>query len=203
MVSLVESHADVSPRAASKGTPAAAMDCTLDTLAQFDATALEALFHDAKPATLHAVLGHPRGRVLAIPRRDTGRVAVALRALHASSLWPWEGKSFAAAPGATQGAGINRVRLPFRAGLFSFRTYETSSVVDGRPCLAIDYNVEHGPRAARPIYDELREVGDGVYLGRGMRRGPRGPKLVLWFGLDTGIQDVPVRIPPASAPSAR
>jgi hypothetical protein len=165
---------------------------TLDALALLSADALEAVFRDAGPVGLRSLDGHPRGRVLAIPGRDAGRVAGALRAAHASSLWPWEGKSFESTRGATEGAGINRVRFPVRTGLFPFRTYMTKSVIDGRPCVAIDYDVAHGPRFARAVYDEVREVCDGLFLGRGMRRGPRGPRLVLWFALDARIQDAPV-----------
>jgi hypothetical protein len=186
------SHADVSFRVAAGQ---ARGPTTLEALALLDADALAAVFRDGGPLGLRALDGHPRGRVLAIPGRDAGRVAAALRAVHASSLWPWEGKSFDSAPGASEGAGINRVRFPVRAALFPFRTYRTASVVDGRPCLAIDYDVARGVRFARPIYDEVRDVGDGVYLGRGMRRGRQGPRLVLWFALDTRIQDRPVPIP--------
>ena len=91
------------------------------------------------------------------------------------------------------GVGINRVRLGVHTGLFPFRTREAVSVVDGGPCVAIDYDVPTNPAAARPIYDEVRCIHPGLYLGRGMSRRPgREPKLLLWFALDTRIQDRPV-----------
>jgi hypothetical protein len=168
---------------------------TLDTLALLDCEGLEALFASGEPAALRELQGHPRGRVLAIPGFDSGWVADALRRVHASSAWPWEGKSFDAEAGSSRGVGINRVRL-VRTGLFPFRTYQAPSVVDGARCVAIDYDVPDNPARARSIYDEVRRVGEGLYLGRGMRRRPgRGPKLVLWFGLDARVQDAAVRMP--------
>jgi hypothetical protein len=189
------SHADVPVRVSVDARPARSSQ-TLDDLAIHDAATLEEAFRDAKPTSLQAINGHPRGRVLAIPGRDRGGVAAVLRALHASSLWPWEGKSFEAAPGSVEGTGINRVRLPLHMGVFPFRTYLTPSVVDGGPCLAIDYDIARNPNYARPIYDEVRALDDGLFLGRGMRRGRRGPKLVLWFALDARIQDKSVRVRP-------
>lgn len=162
---------------------------TLDTLSLFDSETLEAVFASGERAALRELQGHPRGRVLAVPRVDSGWVAGVLRRLHASPVFPWEGKSFDAPAGTSAGIGINRVR-GLRAGLFPFRTYESLSLVDQAPCIAIDYDVPGNPAVARPIYDEVRRVGDGLYLGRGMRRRPgRDPRLLLWFGLDARIQD--------------
>jgi hypothetical protein len=168
---------------------------SLDVLSLLDSEALEAVFASAGAFPIASLQGHPRGRVLAIPKWDAGLVASGLRGLHASPWWPWEGKSFAVRPGAAEGAGINRVRLPTRRGLFPFRTFEANSVVDGKPCLAIDYDVPDNPGPARAIYDEVRRVDEGLYLGRGMRRRPgRAPRLVLWFGLDANVPDRPVDV---------
>lgn len=172
---------------------AVAVATTLDELTVLESEALEGMFAVAGPATLHDLEGHPRGRALARPSVRAAWLVGLLRTAHASSLFPWEGKSFRARPGATEGVGINRVRLGWHGGLFPFRTYETGSVVDGKPCAAIDYDVPANPAGARPIYDEVRCVSEGLYLGRGMSRRPgREPKLLLWFALDTRIQDRPV-----------
>lgn len=169
---------------------------SLAELSLLESAALETLFGAAEPLSLDSLQGHPRGRVLAIPGWDRGPVAALLRGLHASRGWPWEGKSFALRPGAAEGTGINRVFLPTHRGLFPFRTYATSSVVDGKPCFAIDYDVPENPRRARDVYDEVRKVDDQLYLGRGMRRRPgREPRLVLWFALDSSVPDRPVDIP--------
>lgn len=169
---------------------------SLNTLALLDSAALESLFAAAEAFPFDSLQGHPRGRVLAIPGLDRGIAGSLLRGVHASRLWPWEGKSFALRPGATEGGGINRALVPARRGMFSFRTYPAASVVDGKPCFAIDYDVPENPSLARPIYDEVRKVDDQLYLGRGMRRRPgRQPKLVLWFALDSSLEDRPVDIP--------
>jgi hypothetical protein len=168
---------------------------TLDTLSLLESEALEALFSAGEPPALRELQGHPRGRVLAMPGFDSGWVAGVLRSVHASSAFPWEGKSFDAEAGAARGIGINRVRLGVRGGLFPFRTYQAVSIVDGSRCIAIDYDVPANPRVARSTYDEVRRVGDGLYLGRGMRRrAGGGAKLLLWFGLDARVQDPPVRM---------
>jgi hypothetical protein len=170
---------------------------SFDWLSLLDSAALESLFATAEAFPFDSLQGHPRGRVLAIPGWDRGPVAALLRGLHASRWWPWEGKSFAIRSGAAGGVGINRVRLPTHRGMFPFYTYPTRSVVDGKPCFAIDYEVPDNPRRVHAIYDEVRRVDDGVYLGRGMRRRPgRDPRLVLWFALDLSIADRPVDFRP-------
>jgi hypothetical protein len=133
--------------------------------------------------------------VLVIPGLEGGLVAQLLRGLHASSLFPWEGKSFSSPTSAgadrtaARGRGANRVRF-LRRALFSYRTYLSESVVDGQPAIAIDYDVPENPALVRSTYDEIREVGSGLYLGRGMRRRATGsPQLLLWFALDTRLQD--------------
>ncbi len=133
------------------------------------------MFARGRVGALAEVDGHPRGRVLAIPGLDRGLAARILRRVHASPLFPWEGKSFSSKSDASTGhtaaggRGKNRVRF-LRRALFSYRTYFTESVVDRLPAIAIDYDVPENPALVRATYDEIREVGDGLYLGRGMRR---------------------------------
>lgn len=168
---------------------------SLEKLAQLDAEQCEAMFAEAEAFPFESLTGHPRGRVLAIPGKDHGAVGALMRTLHASPFWIWEGKSFALRPGAVEGIGINRVRLFGRRGMFPYRTYPAASVVDGKACFAIDYDLPQNPARARLIYDEVRKVDEGLYLGRGMRRRPgREPHLVLWFALDANIADPAVEI---------
>jgi hypothetical protein len=158
---------------------------TLDSLAHLDCAALDALFAEAEPVALSALQGDPKGRALAVPGWDRGWRASLVRTLHGVSFLPWEGKSFGVKPGAAEGVGTNRLRVLGRRAAFDFKTYETASRVDGRPALAIDYDVASNPKLARAIYDELRSVREGLYLGRGMRRGHKGDvELVVWFALD-------------------
>ncbi len=177
----------------SASRPRGASATTLDALALLDSEALESMFSVAAPVTLDELQGHPRGRALAQPHIKAPWLVGVLRSARASSLFPWEGKSFHVRAGEKDGVGINRVRLGVHTGLFPFRTREAASVVDGGPCVAIDYDVPTNPAVARPIYDEVRRIHPGLYLGRGMGRRPgREPKLLIWFALDTRIQDRPV-----------
>ena len=186
---VTQSVRDRTPTSSPRGVSAT----TLDALSLLGSAELESMFAVAAPATLEELQGHPRGRALARPNITAPWLVSVHRSAHASSLFPWEGKSFHLRAGDKEGVGINRVRLGVHTGLFPFRTREAVSVVDGGPCVAIDYDVPANPAAARPIYDEVRCIHPGLYLGRGMSRRPgREPKLLLWFALDARIQDRPV-----------
>lgn len=163
---------------------------SLDALAKLTSRECDQLYARAEVTPLSALLGHPRGRMLAVPGYESPLVAGVLRWYAASGLNIWEGKSFTGLAGADEGRGFNRVRLPFRRRAFAYRTFTTDSLIDGKPCLAISYDVPENPAFARATYDELRTVGNGLYLGRGMKtRSGHGPKLLVWFALDTNHQD--------------
>lgn len=167
---------------------------TIDSLSRLSSRELDAKFRDASVALadLAALDGHPHGRVLAVPafaRLERGIVGQWLRRYHASRFYPWEGKSFYTRDQSAV-RGVNRVRYPSRRAILPFRVSLTSSVVDERPSIAIDYDMPGNPKIARVMYDELRALGDGLFLGRGMSRRANGaPGLVLWFVLDTCRQD--------------
>jgi hypothetical protein len=137
------------------------------------------------PADFLRISGAPRGRVLSVPALERLGLASLVRAYCGGKLFPWDGKSFSAKSD-HEGRGVNRWRLPMRGDAFTFRTELTASRVDGRPCIAIDYDVPGNPGVVRRTYDELRAVGPSLYLGRGMvRAGKATPSLVLWFLVDT------------------
>lgn len=168
---------------------------TFDQLARLDCAQLDALYAKGRGFALASLHGDPAGRALAVPGWDKGMRGSIVRFVHGGIWNPWEGKSFGAARSATEHAGMNRIRCfgAFRHARFEFKTYETSSVVDGAPCVAIDYDVPSNPKVARPIYDELRLIGDELYLGRGMRRTKSGKaKVVVWFALDNKHPDARV-----------
>jgi hypothetical protein len=163
----------------------------VEALARLASTELDALFLRSAIASsdFQAISGNPRGRVLAVPGIDRGAIGALVRRFQGSVLYPWEGKSFTA-KSASEGRGINRFRYPLRRGWFPFKTSLSNSRVDRQPCIAIDYDVPENPWIARVIYDELRSVGEGLYLGRGMRRtAAQTPALVLWFLVDTRTHD--------------
>jgi hypothetical protein len=145
------------------------------------------------PHRLGALEGHPRGRMLAIRALDHGAPARLLRALSRASRFPWGGKSFQG--DGDRGDGVNRVHLFGRHRLFPFVTRVQPSVLDGAPCVALDYDLPDNPAAIRAIHDEIREVDPGLYLGPAMWKARGGPTLVLWFGLDTRTQAQPIGLP--------
>lgn len=166
-------------------------DTTLPGLLKMDSRQLSALFRAARWQGAVRLSGHPHGHVLAVPGADRGVLGHVVRAATRGPFNPWQGKSFRTE--GEGGSGTNRVGFGKRFGAFRFRTYETASVVDGEPALAIDYDVADNPAFARSTYDELRPVGPGLLLGRGMARRPgRDPRLLLWFALEIEREDTPV-----------
>jgi hypothetical protein len=176
-------------RAEPASTPSAR---TLASLASMSADELGRLYaRGVVPASLAALDGHPRGRMLAVRGLDAGLAADALRRLSGASAFPWGGKSFTSRE-ARAGAGANRVHLGGRHQLFPFLTHIGPSVVDARPAVVLDYDLPDNPGLIRAIHDEVREVSPGLYLGPAMWKAAAGPTLVLWFALDTRDQQKPV-----------
>lgn len=176
-------------RAAGADAGADALD--LDTLARMDVDALGRLYaKGATPPDVSGLEGHPRGRMLSIKALDRGRVFRALRGFSRAAVFPWGGKSFSGR-GAT-GTGSNRVHLFGRHQLFPFHTRIQPSVVDGAPCIALDYDLPDNPALIRAIHDEIREVTPGLFLGPAMAKTASGPSFVLWFALDTRTQARPI-----------
>ena len=100
----------------------------------------------------------------------------------------WSGKSFRRVEkGVTYGHNFFTVlggarALPFVATI-------GPSAFDGAPSVHIDYGDPRvrGPRYARGLYDELREIAPGLWLGPGRLR--LGGRLVTlcWFAVDDTI----------------
>lgn len=189
----MESQSFTSQNQAANGThsgPTSSIMHSLDSLSALGLDELEMLYASARAGKLGDIAGHPRGRMLAVPGLTASLVFPVIRWFAQSPLMIWEGKSFTSEPGRTEGRGFNRVRLFGRRRAFSFRTLEAPSIVDGKPCLAIAYDVPENGKYAHAVYDELRHLGQGVYLGRGMRKvAGDAPQLLVWFALDTQHQD--------------
>jgi hypothetical protein len=167
---------------------------TLDDLSQLDVARLGELYaHGTTPARLGVLEGHPRGRMLAVRTLDHGVPGRVLRLLAGASAFPWGGKSFAG--NGETGTGLNRVHLLGRHQLFPFLTSIRPSAVDGAACVVLDYDLPDNPRLIRAIHDEIREIEPGLFLGPAMRKAAAGPKLVLWFALDTRVQAPAIGLP--------
>ncbi|HEY3819697.1 MAG TPA: hypothetical protein VGL81_21160 [Polyangiaceae bacterium] len=175
---------------------------SLDDLSRLDVGELGQVYaRGTTPARLGVLEGHPRGRMLSVRALDRGLPARLLRQLAGSSAFPWGGKSFAG--NGETGTGLNRVHLAGRHQLFPFLTSVGPSVLDGAPCVVLDYDLPDNPRLIRAIHDEVREIEPGLFLGPAMWKAASGPKLVLWFALDTRVQAPAVGLPTVAATLAK
>lgn len=180
-------HASVDPVRSAPAARANRLD--LDALGAMDARELAALYATGRIADVGALEGRPMGRMLAV-RGLRGGAARALARFAGSRAFPWGGKSFSGRGDA--GTGVNRVHLGGRHQLFPFLTHVTASAIDGAPCVALDYDLRDNPGFIRAIHDEVREVETGLWLGPAMWKTASGPRLVLWFALDTRVQAAPI-----------
>ncbi|MBK8011428.1 MAG: hypothetical protein IPK13_08760 [Deltaproteobacteria bacterium] len=174
-----------SPYAAPSSTSTQRAPRTLDDLAKASTSELRQLFDraDCPPSEVAKMSGPLDGRQLAwTDTSGRGPLAVVRRGL--TRLSPWRGKSFhPAAPGATHGNGINNIIPIGRA--FTFQYSIGPSALDRRPCVILNYNHDdnsNGP--IRHVHDELRPVGNGLYLGIAMvKTESKDPDPVLYFAL--------------------
>jgi hypothetical protein len=177
-------------RTTRNGAPAA-QTLDLESLSRLNVDELGHLYAAGTvPASVQALAGHPKGRMLAVALLDHGIPGAVIRTFAGASLFPWGGKSFTGTDAA--GAGVNRVHFGGRHQLFPFLTRIQASAVDGAPCIALDYDLPDNPAFIRSIHDEVREIEPGLYLGPAMWKTAHGPKFVLWFALDTRVQANPI-----------
>ena len=140
------------------------------------------------PGSVRAVEGHPAGLGIALIVLSGGRIDRRLRRYSRSDRFPWHGKSFQTISD-TGGWGWNRLAAGPVLDAFPFRTYLASSRLDGAPALVLDYDVSRNPWWQRKIWDELREVIPGVYLGIFGARLFGGYRQLAWFAVDTTRQN--------------
>jgi hypothetical protein len=165
---------------------AGAVRRSLDDLAAMSGAELGELYREGTtPTDLHVLDGRPRGRMLAVRGADRGALFDGLRRFAGSVAFPWGGKSFFPVD-ASRGRGINRVRLGGkRFDWFPFETRVEPSVVDGAPCIYLDYEQPGNPIFIRKIRDEIREIAPRLFMGPAMWKDGRGGAVhVLWFALD-------------------
>jgi hypothetical protein len=162
---------------------------SLDDLSRMRSEELERLYKKGRlPASLSALNGPLTGRMLAVKKLESERVAGPLRRFAGSKKFVWGGKTFSSRTD-REGDGINRINAPGvlgRQNLFPFTTRFATSEIDGKNAIVLDYDHPENPAYIRKIHDEVREVSPGVYLGPAMWKAKQGPVTVLWFALDTG-----------------
>lgn len=94
-------------------------------------------------------------------------------------LLPWRGKTFTA----SARRGRNRIQLGrFHFGIWPFETSTITSQFGGGPTLSIGYEIKENPFWLRhTVFDELRRLRDGLYLGKGgIRLGRKNLFVFHW-----------------------
>jgi hypothetical protein len=97
--------------------------------------------------------GEADGTAIVAPGTELGEIAA--KFIH---LFKWQGKVFDAKAGELR----NRI-LPMGIKAIIAKVYKDKSWFDGKECIVLDYS--HTSLLAHWIRDEIRQVGDGVYLG--------------------------------------
>jgi hypothetical protein len=155
----------------------------LSALRRMDFKELETLYRAGKkPSALADLDGDARGAMLAWRLPAGGPIAWLLRAFGASTLFPWEGKTFKSET-RDLGTGINRINLFRRMRWFPFKTRFDASFLDGQPSFILDYSGPGNPPMIRSIVDEVREVAPGLYLGPAALLVRGKPRPILFFAV--------------------
>lgn len=155
---------------------------TVEDLARMTLDELQALYaRSSTPSTIAALDGEPPGRMLASPLAGRGPALALARRFAASRPFPWHGKAFRSHDD-SRGEGVNRLRL--LGDRFRFTTGFGHSVVDGAPCVLLDYDHPGNPRPVRRIRDELRQVSAGLFFGPAFVRTRGRHELLLYFAVD-------------------
>lgn len=136
------------------------------------------------PLPFSVLDGDPKGRMLAIRSMDRGAIGSIVRGFATGIRFPWEGKTFES-QGPESGSGINRIAIAGRHQLFRFTTHVAASVMDGAPTMVLDYDNNDNPGLIRRIHDELRNIGEGLFLGPACWKAKSGPVALLWFAIAT------------------
>lgn len=156
---------------------------SLDALSRMSFDELDALYRRGTcPDSINEISGLPQGRMLAVRGLDGGATGALLRRVAGSTRFPWGGKTFEGQ--GRRGHGINRVHLGGRHALFPFLLRREASIIDGAPCVMLDYDLPDNPWAIRKILDEVREVAPRLLLGPALWKTATKPIHILWFALD-------------------
>lgn len=164
---------------------------TIDELARLRGSQLLAVFKEGLlPDRLSALNGRPRGRLLAVSYLDRGPLRALASLVAGSRFFPWDGKSFSST-GKKTGAGRNRLHVLNRHyEWFSFKTRVEKSLLDGKPCVRLDYGLGENPWPINKLRDELREVSPGLFMGPSMlvTGSSQEQRILLWYAVDARVQ---------------
>ncbi len=134
------------------------MHLRLDDLRDADLSELYALYEEGEVPDEEDVRGEMRGLTLA--GRGVARTRLWRRA---ANLAPWAGMRI------EDRGGVNHVGYPpLVFDRYGFETYVERDKEGG--ALVLDYDMEENPYALRRLEERLREIEDGLFLGRSYLR---------------------------------
>lgn len=142
----------------------------LEDLRDADLSELHALYDEGTVPEEKDINGEVRGLVLA--GRGIGRTHLWRRA---ANLAPWAGMRI------EEGGGVNRIGFP----PVVFDRYSFESYVDRKEgALVLDYDAEENPYALRRLEERLREIEDGLFLGKSYLRVGGGRFFLHYYAVE-------------------
>jgi hypothetical protein len=147
---------------------------------------LDALFADAPAGEIP--VGKGRGQALMGSGTIVAKPLVAITRILA-----WQGKVFD-----PPSHRLRNLITPFGVKAITADVYVDASLLDGRPCVVLDYSKTS--RVAGWVRDEIREIAPGLYLGlvyAGSRRLPIRFSLEFDSATRDRVVDVDHETPPA------
>jgi hypothetical protein len=155
----------------------------LTDLRQMSYEELDRLYRSGqRPPSIADLDGDAMGAMLAWRSPRSGPIAWLLRKFGSSSVFPWEGKTFAH-KGSESGGGINRINLLGKRRWFPFATRFDASFLDGKPTFVLDYSGPGNPPLIRQIVDEVREVAPKLFMGPAALKVGGRPRPILFFAV--------------------
>jgi hypothetical protein len=102
---------------------------------------------------------------------------------------PWQGKIFEMAfskRAGGQGSGINRLNIgSLRFLRFHFNTQIAPPLVGANNVFRLNYDLPGNPWYIRRIRDDIKRIGDGLYLGTANFRMGGAHKFIIYFVLES------------------
>lgn len=142
--------------------PERKLDYTFEDLKGMSFEGLDKVFKDGVCPELRELEGDYVGHNLVFAK---GVLHPATERVFEMLMWlwlrVWRGKTF------EEGKGANIVSIPpFRLSILKFTMRKAFSIEDGSEILEFDYDLKENPPLVRRVRDEVKRVGENLYLGR-------------------------------------
>lgn len=164
------------------GAEATPVNLTSEDLQAMSEDELDAVYRDATTPQVEELEGRYQGSLV------SGRVfpldsEAALRLVN-TELMPWGGKKFYPVD-EEESRGCNWYRLgPVERNGYSFVGRVTPAIYGRAEAYVLDYDMPDNPGAVQNVREELKELGDGLYLGRTYVRIRGEHRFVMYFVLE-------------------